>query len=171
MGDTGDHGLSFVCRREDSATLSQVLQGTQRRFRVQAALSPARKVHWAVNGVGFQMKLCAWGLGGLRPHSCVSVCTACWALYLASWPPGDSLGPHCSSRECRGTVYPLASSLGRFCSEYLLCRQDLDGKLWIWSYPLGLMLDYTLLSVLSGILYMISVSLSVRPVLPAYRSW
>lgn len=49
--------------------------------------------------VGFQMKLCAWGLGGLRPHSCVSVCSACQTPYLVSQPPGDRSGPPCSSRE------------------------------------------------------------------------
>lgn len=49
--------------------------------------------------VGFQMKLCAWGLGGLRPHSCISVCSACQAPYLVSQPPGDRSGPYCSSRE------------------------------------------------------------------------
>lgn len=49
--------------------------------------------------VSFQMKLCAWGLGGLRPHSCVSVCSACQAPYLVSQPPGDRSGPYCSSRE------------------------------------------------------------------------
>lgn len=53
----------------------------------------------AAGRVCFQMKLCAWGLGGLRPHSCVSVCSACQAPYLISQPPGDRLGPRCSPRE------------------------------------------------------------------------
>lgn len=33
----------------------------------------------AAGCVCFQMKLCAWGLSGLRPHSCMSVCSACQA--------------------------------------------------------------------------------------------
>lgn len=34
----------------------------------------------------FQIKLCAWGLGGLRPHSCISVCSAC---QVCPWRPAS----------------------------------------------------------------------------------
>lgn len=46
------------------------------------------------------------GFGGLRPHSCVSVCSALPAPSLVSQPPGDRVWPCCSSRELRNVILP-----------------------------------------------------------------
>lgn len=71
----------------------------------------------AAGCVHFQMKLCAWGLSGLRPHSCMSVCSARQAPgpgVPASWGQIGALlffqgvkehyPPPCpvSSRQCSG---------------------------------------------------------------------
>lgn len=51
------------------------------------------------------------GFAGLRPHSCVSVCSALPAPSSVSRPPGDRVGPCCSFRELRNIVLPCPLSL------------------------------------------------------------
>lgn len=51
------------------------------------------------------------GFAGLRPHSCVSVCSALPAPSSVSQPPGDRVGPCCPSRELRNVVLPCPLSL------------------------------------------------------------
>ena len=46
------------------------------------------------------------GFAGLRPHSCVSVCSALPAPSSVSRPPGDRVGPCCSLRELKNIVLP-----------------------------------------------------------------
>lgn len=58
------------------------------------------------------------GFGGLRPHSCASVCSARQTPSLVSRLPGDTLGPCCSSRELRSIILPPCSLSISFSSRY-----------------------------------------------------
>ena len=101
---SGGHGgpLTVICldKQGFSHSVSDTPRETNKGASDWRLPSPQEGGRARVAGcICFQMKLCAWGLDGLRPHSCISVCSACQALYLVSQPPGDRLGPYCSSRE------------------------------------------------------------------------
>lgn len=55
--------------------------------------SPQEGGHAGAAGCAcFQMKLCAWGLSGLRPHSCMSICAACQAPVPGLPPSWGQIG-------------------------------------------------------------------------------
>lgn len=121
--------------------------------------------------VGFQMKLCAWGLGRLRPHSCVSVCSACEAPYLVSQPPGDRSGLTVlpGSEGALSSSELLFSIISLSCRSYAGCpprrgweRRHGAGVPHSWVCVLALLPSSCVLYLTSGHLFDLSVSSCIQ---------